>query len=66
MDVAELANLLKETSEQHGGFEAVTPPHDWWDWYGPYLNARIDGKSPEEATEAADLYMKETRGIVRG
>jgi hypothetical protein len=22
-----------ETAEHHGAFEAVAPPHDWWDWY---------------------------------
>ena len=33
MDVAALAELLHETSVRHGSFEAVAPPHDWWDWY---------------------------------
>src|SRR6185295_1445035 len=28
MDVAGLAELLHETSEHHGSFEAVAPPHD--------------------------------------
>jgi hypothetical protein len=32
MDVATLAQLLKETALQHGSFEAIAPPHDWWDW----------------------------------
>ena len=40
MEVAALADLLHETAEQHGLFEAVTPPHNWWDWYAAYLNAR--------------------------
>ena len=30
-EVAALAQLLHETSEQHGAFEAIAPPHDWWD-----------------------------------
>jgi hypothetical protein len=65
VDVATLAELLHETAEHHGAFEKSTPPHDWWDWYAPYLDARTRGKSSEEATEAADRYMKESRGIVR-
>ena len=64
MDVATLAQLLHETAEQHGRFEAVTPAHDWWDWYAPYLSARQQGGTPEQATVAADLYMKEEHGVV--
>ena len=29
-DVATLAELLRETAEQHDGFEKAAPPHDWW------------------------------------
>jgi hypothetical protein len=32
MDIASLADLLHETSDHHEKFEAVAPPHDWWDW----------------------------------
>jgi hypothetical protein len=64
MDVATLADLLHETADHHGAFEAVTPPHNWWDWYAPYLNAREQGSTPEEATIAAGRYMAEVRGIV--
>ena len=31
MDVAPLADPLHETAEHHVAFEAVAPPHDWWD-----------------------------------
>jgi hypothetical protein len=65
VDVATLADLLRETSEHHGAFEAVTPPHDWWDWYAPYLHARLAGETSDEATQAADQYMKDVRNIVR-
>jgi catechol 2,3-dioxygenase-like lactoylglutathione lyase family enzyme len=65
-DVAELAALLRETAEHHGRFEAVTPPHDWWDWYAAYLGARQQGAGSEEATTTADRYMAETKGIVAG
>ena len=64
MDVAALGLLLHETAEQHGSFEAVAPPHDWWDWYGAYLHARQRGASPEEASAAAGRYMAEVKNIV--
>ena len=64
MDVAALAQLLHETAEHHGAFEAVAPPHDWWDWYAAYMDARQDGRSPDEASEAAGRYMAEAKGIV--
>jgi hypothetical protein len=65
IDVARLAELLHETAEHHDAFEKATPPHDWWDWYAPYLQAREEGRSPEEAEAEADRYMEETRGVVR-
>ena len=46
MDVASLADLLHETAEHHGAFEAVAPPHDWWDWYAAYMDARQSGSTP--------------------
>ena len=63
MDVAKLAELLHETAEHHDRFEKAAPPHDWWDWYAAYMNAREQGHGPEEADAAADLYMQEERGI---
>lgn len=63
-DVAPLADLLHETSEHHGYFEAVAPKHDWWDWYAAYMNARQHGSSPDEASSAARSYMERARGIV--
>jgi hypothetical protein len=45
MDVAALADLLHETSERHGSFEAIAPPHDWWDWYAAYMDAREGGST---------------------
>ena len=49
MDVATLADLLHETAEHHGAFEAHAPKHDWWDWYAPYLDPRQHGSTPEAA-----------------
>jgi catechol 2,3-dioxygenase-like lactoylglutathione lyase family enzyme len=63
-DVAALSGLLLETALAHGRFEAITPEHDWWDWYAPYFSARQQGKTAEQATAAADRYMKEVKGVV--
>ena len=57
MDVATLAQLLRETGEHHHHYETTHAKHDWSDWDAPYLNARQNGSSPEEATAAADRYM---------
>jgi len=58
-DVATLAELLHETAEHHDGYEKTHATHNWWDWYAPYLSARQNGSSPEEAAAAADRYMLE-------
>ena len=59
MDVATLAELLHETSEHHGRYESTHAEHNWWDWYAPYLSARQQGSSPDEAAATADRYMDE-------
>ena len=64
MEVAALADLLHETAERHGSFEAVAPPHDWWDWYAAYMHARESGSKPEEAAAAAGRYMSEVKQVV--
>jgi catechol 2,3-dioxygenase-like lactoylglutathione lyase family enzyme len=63
-DVATLAELLHETSEHHDHFEKTHAEHHWWDWYAPYLSARQNGSSPEEATAAADRRMEEVLGVL--
>ena len=64
MDVATLAGLLRETAEHHGNFENTHAEHQWWDWYAPYLSARQNGKSPEEATTIADRYVEELLDVL--
>jgi hypothetical protein len=64
VDVAALAQLLHETADHHGAFEAVAPPHDWWDWYASYLNAREGGSTSEEAVAAAGRYMADVKHVV--
>jgi hypothetical protein len=53
MDVADLAQLLLETALRHGEFEAAAPPHDWWDWYASYMDARQAGSTQDDASAAA-------------
>ena len=64
MDVASLAELLHETSVHHGSFAAVAPPHDWWDWYAAYMEARERGNTPDEASASAGRYMADVKHVV--
>jgi hypothetical protein len=64
MDVADRAQLLLETSLRHGQFEAVAPPHDWWDWYAAYMVAREDGSVPDDAADSANRYMADVKQVV--
>lgn len=63
-ELAELAELLHETGEHHDAFEKASAPHNWWDWYAPYLDARQRGATPADAEAAADRYMEEQLGVV--
>jgi len=63
VDVAKLAELLHETEEHHGQYEKTHAKHNWWDWYAPYLRARQNGNSPDEAAAAADRYMEEVHQV---
>ncbi len=65
MEIAALAELLHETAEHHDSFEKAAPPHDWWDWYAAYLDARLQGTEPEAASAAAERYMATAKGITR-
>jgi hypothetical protein len=64
MTVHALAQLLLETGMHHHHYEQVAPPHDWWPWYAAYMQAREQGASPDEASEAAGRYMAEVENIV--
>lgn len=58
MDVATLAQLLQETEEHHGHYEASAPKHHWSGWYAAYITARQEGRTPEEASSEAGLYIE--------
>jgi len=59
VDIAHLADLLHETAEHHDPYEKSHAPHNWWDWYAAYMNARQHGSTPEAASEAAGRYMED-------
>jgi hypothetical protein len=61
MDVATLADLLREAAEKHHHYEQASPEHDWADWYAPYIDAREQGSNPEEASDAAARYVESVR-----
>ena len=63
MDIASLADLLHETAEHHDPYEKTHAPHNWWDWYAAYMDARQQGSTPDEASEAAGRYMTEVLGV---
>jgi hypothetical protein len=58
MDVAALADLLRDAAEHHHAYEESAPAHDWADWYAAYVSAREEGRSPDEASDAAGQYVR--------
>jgi len=57
-DVASLAALLRETATQHDHCKKTHAQHHWSDWYAPYLSARQQGSSPEDAAAAAGRHIE--------
>ena len=64
LDVATLAQLLRETAGRHERYEKTHAAHHWWEWYAPYLSARQNGSSPGEAAATADRYMAEALHVL--
>ena len=58
VDVPTLTELLRETEEHHGEYEATAPKHHWSGWYAAYIVARERGRTPEEAAKEAALHME--------
>jgi hypothetical protein len=49
LDLATLTDLLKETENHHGAYEASVPKHHWSAWYAGYIVARVRGLTPHGA-----------------
>ena len=61
MDVARLAELLRDAEEHHGRYEPTAPPHQWPDWYAAYIVAREGGRTADEAYADAVLPVEGAR-----
>jgi catechol 2,3-dioxygenase-like lactoylglutathione lyase family enzyme len=59
-DVATLTELLRETEERHGGYEATAPKHHWSEWYAAYIVARERGKTADDAARDAAVNVERT------
>jgi catechol 2,3-dioxygenase-like lactoylglutathione lyase family enzyme len=62
-NVAATAHLLRETAEHHDHYEKTHAPHNWWDWYAAYFDARGHDQTPDEAVATANRYMDEVLHI---
>jgi catechol 2,3-dioxygenase-like lactoylglutathione lyase family enzyme len=61
LDVPTLTELLRETEEHHGAYEATAPKHHWSTWYAAYIVARERGGTPDEAAKEAGLHTARSR-----
>jgi catechol 2,3-dioxygenase-like lactoylglutathione lyase family enzyme len=60
-DVATLTDLLRETEQRHGQYEAVGPKHHWSGWYAAYIVARERGKTADVAAAEAAALIESPR-----
>ena len=65
-DVVTLTELLRETEERHGGYEAAAPKHHWSEWYAAYIVARERGRTPDDAATDAALNVERRRERIPG
>jgi hypothetical protein len=49
-----VSELLREAAEAHHAAEERLPTHDWADWYGEYVQQRLNQVSPGVAIQLAD------------
>ena len=61
VDVAQLADLLRDAEEHHGTYEPTASKHHWYDWYAPYIVARLEGRTPDEAFHDASVALEAAR-----
>jgi catechol 2,3-dioxygenase-like lactoylglutathione lyase family enzyme len=58
MDVTTLTELLRETEARHGEYEPTAPKHHWSAWYGAYIVARQNGRTPDDAAKDAAVQVE--------
>ena len=58
VDVATLAELLREAEEHHGGYERTAARHHWSDWYAAFIIARGRGRTRDDAADDAARHLK--------
>ena len=61
LDVASMAQRLRETELRHQAYEASAAKHDWSDWYAAYIVARVQGRTVDEAAKDGALHMESAR-----
>jgi catechol 2,3-dioxygenase-like lactoylglutathione lyase family enzyme len=61
LDVATLTELLQEAEKHHAEYEPTAPKHQWSAWYAAYIDARQEGKTPEEAAEDGKIHIEGAR-----
>jgi hypothetical protein len=61
MDIAKLAERLREAEEQHGHYEPTAPPHHWSGWYAAFILAREQGRTTEEAYGDATRHLEQAQ-----
>ena len=60
-DVPTMTELLRESEERHGAYEATAPKHHWSGWYAAYIVARQRGRTADDAAKDAALHMESAR-----
>ena len=58
MDVEHLTTLLQDAEQHHSQYEPTAPKHHWSTWYAAYIVARDEGKSEDDAFEAATRHTE--------
>lgn len=61
LDVANLTELLREAEQRHGEYQPTAPKHHWSGWYGAYIVARQQGRTPDEAAKDATQHIEGAR-----
>lgn len=61
LDVPNLVELLRDAEQHHGAYEPTAPKHHWSDFYGAYIVARVEGRTPEQAAEEGARNVERNR-----